>query len=197
MMQRLAVLGTGGVGKTAATIQYTSDHFVESYDPTIEDTYRKQVSIFDGEDAVCVEILDTAGQDEYTALRDTWCRTSDAFLLVYSITSRSSFETLTEFKQLIERVKEGQDNIPMVIIGNKCDMEQQREVTAMEGASLAASWGPNVRFFEVSAKIRVNIDEAFTECIRMVHTQASNNLKKLPGKKNKSGDKKNSKCSIL
>lgn len=148
---------------------------------------------------MCVEILDTAGQDEYAALRDTWCRWCDAFILVYSITSRSSFDQLEEFRALIERVKEGQDNVPIVIIGNKCDMEQQREVTALEGASLASSCGPNVRFFEVSAKMRINIDEAFNECIRMAHSASSSQKKSESGKKKSGAAKKNklNKCSIL
>ena len=87
--------------------------------------------------------------------------------------------------------------MPVVIIGNKCDMEQQREVSAMEGASLASSWGENVRFFEASAKLRINIDEAFEQCIRMVHEGANRNLGKKSSDSKKSKKSKLTKCSIL
>lgn len=96
-------------------------------------------------------------------------------------------------------MKEGEKNIPIVIVGNKCDMEQQREVTALEGASLATQWGPSTRFFEVSAKMRVNVDEAFNECVRLGLKNSSN---KSAEESSKKGDKKSRrklspKCSIL
>lgn len=90
MLYRLVVLGDGGVGKTALTIQLCLNHFVESYDPTIEDSYRKQVVI--DEEPCILEVLDTAGQEEYTALRDQWIRDGEGFVLVYSIAQRSTFE---------------------------------------------------------------------------------------------------------
>ena len=79
------------------------NHFIENYDPTIEDSYRKQVSV-DGQ-ACMLEVLDTAGQEDYTALRDQWVREGEGFVLVYSITSRSSFSRIQNFHQHIQRVK--------------------------------------------------------------------------------------------
>lgn len=81
-----------------------------SYDPTIEDSYRKSV-VLDGEQCV-VEILDTAGQEEYTALRDQWIRDGEAFVLVYNIWSRSSFTRITRFHNQIQRIKEGASQQP-------------------------------------------------------------------------------------
>ncbi|KAG0778963.1 hypothetical protein G6F21_012777 [Rhizopus arrhizus] len=93
MLYKLVVLGDGGVGKTALTIQLCLNHFVDSY--------RKQVVI---DDQPCVlEVLDTAGQEEYTALRDQWIRDGEGFLLVYSITSRSTFERIERFRNQIFR----------------------------------------------------------------------------------------------
>ncbi|KAI9836882.1 MAG: Ras GTPase [Sarea resinae] len=103
-MYKLVVLGDGGVGKTALTIQLCLNHFVETYDPTIEDSYRKQVQI-DGQPCM-LEVLDTAGQEEYTALRDQWIRDGEGFVLVYSISSRSSFSRIEKFYNHIQRVKE-------------------------------------------------------------------------------------------
>jgi GTPase KRas protein len=83
------VLGDGGVGKTALTIQLCSNHFVEEYDPTIEDSYRKQVVIDD--ESCLLEILDTAGQEEFTALRDQWIRDCEGFVLIYRFVGEKFF----------------------------------------------------------------------------------------------------------
>ncbi|KAJ2034035.1 RAS2 protein, partial [Coemansia sp. S2] len=125
----------------AATALPDSATFVPAggtYDPTIEDSYRKQVVI---DDQPCVlEVLDTAGQEEYTALRDQWIRDGEGFLLVYSITSRSTFERVERFRDQIIRVKD-QDNVPMMLVGNKCDKAQEREVSFQEGQAMARRLG--------------------------------------------------------
>jgi GTPase KRas len=77
---------------------------VETYDPTIEDSYRKQVVI--DQQSCMLEVLDTAGQEEYTALRDQWIRDGEGFVLVYSITSRASFSRIQKFYNQIQMVKE-------------------------------------------------------------------------------------------
>lgn len=142
---KLVVVGGGGVGKSCLTIQLIQSHFVDEYDPTIEgmpvrpsvfrfflltrlfaDSYRKQCVIDD--EVALLDVLDTAGQEEYSAMREQYMRTGEGFLLVYSITSRQSFEEITTFQQQILRVKD-KDYFPMVVVGNKCDLEGEREVT--------------------------------------------------------------------
>merc|ERR1712000_343119 len=98
---KICVLGDGGVGKTALTIQLCSNHFVEEYDPTIEDTWGKQV-VIDGQTCL-LEILDTAGQEEFTALRDQWIRECEGFIIIYSIVSRLSFHQVEVFKKQVLR----------------------------------------------------------------------------------------------
>ena len=133
------------------------------YDPTIEDSYRKQVTI---DDETCLlDILDTAGQEEYSAMRDQYMRTGEGFLLVYAITSRSSFEEVNTFREQIVRVKD-RDRVPIVICGNKCDLEDERQVSAQEGQDLAKSFG--APFLETSAKSRVNVEESFYELVREI-----------------------------
>lgn len=90
------------------------------------DSYRKQCVI--DEEVALLDVLDTAGQEEYSAMREQYMRTGEGFLLVYSITSRQSFEEITTFQQQILRVKD-KDYFPMVVVGNKCDLEGEREVT--------------------------------------------------------------------
>merc|ERR1712093_21771 len=175
---KICVLGDGGVGKTALTIQLCSNHFVEEYDPTIEDSYRKQVVI---DDQTCLlEILDTAGQEEFTALRDQWIRECEGFIIAYSITSSHSF-------QQVVRVKDD-DNLPMMLVGNKCDLEDEREVTTEEGAALAEKLG--CQFKEASAKSRKNVEESFYDLVRAIRKPKEGEVSQTkPGveKKGKSG----------
>ena len=79
------------------------------------------------DEVALLDVLDTAGQEEYSAMREQYMRTGEGFLLVYSITSRQSFEEITTFQQQILRVKD-KDYFPMVVVGNKCDLESEREV---------------------------------------------------------------------
>jgi len=188
---KLCCMGDGGVGKTSITIQLCSNHFVEMYDPTIEDSYRKQMVIDD--EAVMLEILDTAGQEELTAMRDQWIRGAEGYVLVYSITSRTSLEQVHAFRQQIVRVQDN-DDIPIIVVGNKCDLNHAREVSTEEGKELARSFG--AEFIEASAKSRTNIDQIFINVVRKVREKRGGNKKKSTqdGKKKKKLAKN---CSIL
>jgi len=160
---KLVVVGGGGVGKSALTIQFIQSHFVDEYDPTIEDSYRKQ-SVIDDEVAL-LDVLDTAGQEEYSAMREQYMRTGEGFLLVYSITSRNTFEEISIFHQQILRVKD-KDYFPVIVIGNKCDLENERQVSQQEGRDLAKKF--QCKFTESSAKQKINVDEAFYNLVREI-----------------------------
>lgn len=160
---KLVVVGGGGVGKSCLTIQLIQSHFVDEYDPTIEDSYRKQCVIDD--EVALLDVLDTAGQEEYSAMREQYMRTGEGFLLVYSITSKQSFDEIRTFQQQILRVKD-KDYFPMVVVGNKCDLDGEREVTRQEGENLAKLFG--CKFIETSAKSRINVDKAFYDIVREI-----------------------------
>ncbi|KAM7191056.1 ras small monomeric GTPase [Naviculisporaceae sp. PSN 640] len=160
---KLVVVGGGGVGKSCLTIRMVQDHFLDEYDPTIEDSYRKQC-VVDGTVAL-LDVLDTAGQEEYSAMREQYMRTGEGFLLVYSITSRQSFDEISTFHQQICRVKD-KDHVPMVLVGNKVDLEEHREVPTSEGERLAAEF--RAPFLETSAKDKVNVEEAFYSLVREI-----------------------------
>uniref|UniRef100_A0A8C7M742 RAS related 2 n=1 Tax=Oncorhynchus kisutch TaxID=8019 RepID=A0A8C7M742_ONCKI len=160
---RLVVVGGGGVGKSALTIQFIQSYFVTDYDPTIEDSYTKQCVI--DERAARLDILDTAGQEEFGAMREQYMRTGEGFLLVFSVTDRGSFEEIYKFQRQILRVKD-RDEFPMILVGNKADLELQRQVTQEEGQQLARQL--KVTYMEASAKIRMNVDQAFHELVRVI-----------------------------
>ncbi|KAH9263307.1 hypothetical protein BASA83_013339 [Batrachochytrium salamandrivorans] len=107
-----------------------------------------------------LEILDTAGQEEYTALRDQWIRDGEGFLLCFSITSRSTFERLERFKDQIERVKDidsARNTVPMIVVGNKADRTHDREVSVSEGTNLARHL--RCEYIETSAKTTLNVEK--------------------------------------
>lgn len=185
---RLVVVGGGGVGKSAITIQFIQSHFIDIYDPTIEDSYRKQISIDD--QVSMLDILDTAGQEEYSAMRDQYMRTGQGFLLVYSITSRTSFDEIAKFRDQILRVRDS-DVAPLVLVGNKSDLQEERQVTSQEGQDLASRW--RIPFFESSARLRTNIEEVFIQLIREIRKES------LPkgGVRTSFKDKRNKKCLLL
>lgn len=215
-LYKLVVLGDGGVGKTALTIQVSVpayslsldvanlkqlclNHFVETYDPTIEDSYRKQVVI--DQQSCMLEVLDTAGQEEYTALRDQWIRDGEGFVLVYSITSRNSFSRIQRFYSQIQRVKESSNAgsptgpsyltsqmpsnsyggpVPVMLVGNKSDKQHEREVSSAEGLALAKELG--CEFVEASAKNCINVEKAFYDVVRLLRRQRQQPLRQLDRK---------------
>lgn len=181
---KIVVLGSGGVGKSALTVQFVQGIFVEKYDPTIEDSYRKQVEV-DGQQCM-LEILDTAGTEQFTAMRDLYMKNGQGFVLVYSITAQSTFNDLQDLREQILRVKD-MDDVPMILVGNKCDLEDERVVGKDQGANLARSFN-NCAFLESSAKAKINVNEIFYDLVRQIN-------RKNPEKK--PNTKKKSKCVLL
>jgi GTPase KRas protein len=160
---KLVLVGVGGVGKSCLTIQYISNKFVDDYDPTLEDSYRKQVTI-DSEECI-LDIFDTAGQEDFSAVRDQYMRTGDGFLCVYSITLQASFDEAISLHEHILRVKDS-DEVPFVLVGNKCDLEPDREISTEKGKQLAVDL--SCPFLEASAKTRHNVVEAFETLVREI-----------------------------
>lgn len=148
---------------------------MESYDPTIEDSYRKQVEV-DGR-ACDLEILDTAGVAQFTAMRELYIKSGKGFLLVYSVTDANSLKELLALREQVLRIK-GSDNVPMVLIGNKCDLDEDRVVSIDDGIAVSHQWGL-VPFYETSAMYKTNVDEAFVDVVRQImRKEAQNSLEK-------------------
>lgn len=181
-LHKVIMVGSGGVGKSALTLQFMYDEFVEDYEPTKADSYRKKVML-DGEE-VQIDILDTAGQEDYAAIRDNYFRSGEGFLCVFSITEHESFSATMEFRDQILRVK-GDDNIPFLLVGNKADLEDKRQVSLEEAQNRAKQW--NVPYVETSAKTRANVDKVFFDLMREIRNlkqteSKANNGPRKPGK---------------
>jgi len=136
------------------------DRFVEDYDPTIEDLYRK-MCVIEGEETL-VDVLDTAGQEEFSAMREHYMLDGEGFLFVYSITDRGSFDLIRTYHQQILRVKDT-DSVPIILVGNKSDLESDRIVDLFEGQLIAQEFGWH--FAETSAKLGVNVTESFIDLV--------------------------------
>ncbi|KAK2157628.1 hypothetical protein LSH36_188g10018 [Paralvinella palmiformis] len=164
---KLVVVGDGGVGKSALTIQFFQKMFVQDYDPTIEDSYIQHTEI-DGKWCI-LDVLDTAGQEEFSAMREQYMRKGDGFLLVFSVTDIISYENIKNFFTQILRVKD-RESYPMILVANKVDLVHLRKVTEEQGRELAASL--KIPYIETSAKDPpLNVDTAFHEVVRIIRNQ--------------------------
>lgn len=181
---RIVMLGPGGCGKSAITIRYVAGNFVGKYDPTIEDSYRKQVEV--DQEPVMLDILDTAGQDEYSALRDQYTKTGHGFMLVFCVDRPETLRLMNMFYTKITRVTQ-MSRPPVLLIGNKCDLVKERLVERAEATQFARDI-LRTNYIETSAKTNTNIRNAFHSMVRLVkkHRQT------LPAQKNKK-----SKCTII
>eukprot|EP01084_Bolivina_argentea_P204149 348587_1 len=160
---KVVIVGAGAVGKSSLVIRYAIGDFFDHYDPTIEDYYRKLVEV-DGI-PVYLDMLDTAGQQEFASMQQEFYRQGAAFLIVYSITNPHSFTHAKSFKDKIIRARD-HDSPPIAImlIGNKCDLQDERQVQQSDGQKLADKW--NCPFQEVSAKELINVTHIFEELVR-------------------------------
>ncbi|XP_047599481.1 GTPase RhebL1 isoform X1 [Lutra lutra] len=145
--RKVVILGYRSVGKTSLAHQFVEGEFLEGYDPTVENTYSKIVTL--GKDEFHLHLVDTAGQDEYSILPYSFIIGVHGYVLVYSVTSLHSFQVIESLYQKLHE-GHGKTRLPVVLVGNKADLSPDREVQAVEGKKLAESWGAT--FMESSAR---------------------------------------------
>ncbi|NWU50201.1 DIRA2 protein, partial [Dromas ardeola] len=160
---RVVVFGAGGVGKSSLVLRFVKGTFRESYIPTIEDTYRQVISC---DKSICtLQITDTTGSHQFPAMQRLSISKGHAFILVYSITSRQSLEELKPIYEQICQIKGDIESIPIMLVGNKNDENQNREVDSSEGEAMAKKW--KCAFMETSAKLNHNVKELFQELLNL------------------------------
>lgn len=163
---RLVVLGAGGVGKSSLVLRFVRGTFRESYIPTIEDTYRQVISC--NQNICTLQITDTTGSHQFPAMQRLNISKGHAFILIYSIMSKQSFEELKPIFNDICEIKGDLENVPIMLVGNKSD-ETMREVSVQEGIELARKW--NSGFVETSAKTNHNVRELFRDLLHLDKTR--------------------------
>ncbi|GAA5848662.1 hypothetical protein JCM9279_002732 [Rhodotorula babjevae] len=190
---KVVMMGGGGVGKSALTVRFIHQIFVSAYDPTIEDSYRRNLNV-DGI-TVALEVLDTAGTEQFMSLSSLYVRSGDGFLLVFSLTSLDSVAELHTIWEQIQRIKETtqgmgagaagrgglgargggaamgekqeQPRVPIVLVGNKLDLQHERQVGREVAVNLSRSWG-GVPYYETSARKEINVAAIFEDVVRQM-----------------------------
>ncbi|KIM40444.1 hypothetical protein M413DRAFT_19135 [Hebeloma cylindrosporum] len=160
----VVVLGAGGVGKSALTVRFIRDVFVENYDPTIEEEYRRTITV-DGQ-LDSLEVLDTAGAEQFTSLNEVYIKSGRGFVLVFSLTQEATLQEVDNLRKQILRIKGGDTTAPIVVVGTKLDLVNEREVQRSTIQSLSARW--DLPFYETSAKRNWHVAEVFEDLLRQM-----------------------------
>jgi len=167
---KVLLLGNSYVGKTCILLRFSEDIFKENYDVTIGLNYRiKSMTVENN--PIKMQIWDTSGEEKFKAIAKNFYRGAHGVLLVYDICQKNSF---LDVKSWIEQIIENADNddIVMILCGNKCDNEKERKISKEEGENLAKNYG--IPFFECSAKNNININEMFETMAQKIYTKVGN-----------------------
>jgi len=186
---KIVVLGSGASGKSCLIRRLLQNTYVEKYDPTIEDTYSKELMV-DGQTCQ-LTIVDT-GVGEYQALTDGYIVTAEGVMILYAINSRSSFDYASKMRRRILELKRKSNRPPIILIGTKLDLSSDRTVSRDEGQKMANAWNPEYfhNYFELTSKeAQPTILESFSEMVRQIEDTRQM-------KKNPSQDE-GKKCSIM
>ena len=165
---QLGTLGDSGVGKSNLSSVYVNNKFYHEMIATIgfncliKDTTIKVNNI---EKKIKIKIWDTAGQEKFKSISVQYIKNCIGILLVYSIDDRNSLNNLENWIKDIKD-KTNYEKVPLILIGNKCDLEDERKVSKEEGEKFALKY--NIKFFECSAKNNINVNQAFESLINEV-----------------------------
>ncbi|KAI3400182.1 hypothetical protein diail_4067 [Diaporthe ilicicola] len=176
--RKVAIVGSRSVGKSSLAVQFVDGHFVESYYPTIENTFSKIIK-YKGQE-FSTEIIDTAGQDEYSIMNSKHFIGIHGYMLVYSVASLQSFEMVQVIREkLLNHL--GVEWVPIVIVGNKSDLRpEQRQVSTDDGKKLSEKY--NCAWTEASARYNENVGRGFDLLIAQIEKAQNPNEPPAGGK---------------
>ena len=169
---KLLTLGDSSVGKSSFIVKYIDDKFTYSYIATLGlDFKQKKIQLKSGEN-VRLRIFDTAGQERFKSISINFIKKANGILLLYDITNKFSFQSVNRW---MESIKEAAgEKISVILIGNKCDLEKEREVSKEEGKEKAKQF--NLPFYETSCKEGININEVFETLAEDILSKTSHNI---------------------
>nr|XP_061826341.1 ras-related protein Rab-8B-like isoform X2 [Nerophis lumbriciformis] len=153
---KLLLIGDSGVGKTCLLFRFSEDSFNTTFISTIGIDFKIRTIELDGK-RVKLQIWDTAGQERFRTITTAYYRGAMGIMLVYDISNEKSFENIKNWIRNIE--EHASSDVEKMVLGNKCDMADRRQVSKDRGEKLAIDYG--VKFFETSAKTSLNVEEAF------------------------------------
>ena len=189
---KILLIGNSGVGKSSLLLRFADDTFTDNFMPTIGVDFKIRTLEVDGK-TIKLQIWDTAGQERFKTITSSYYKGAHGIIVVYDVTDKESFKNIDTWMNEVE--KHASDNVSRILVGNKSDLTDSRQVATDEGKELADQY--NIRFMETSAKESANVEEAFTLMTkeiksRVVHTEArkpTQTGKKLSMSKNKKVEK--------
>ncbi|XP_042287604.1 RAB3D, member RAS oncogene family, a isoform X1 [Thunnus maccoyii] len=162
-MFKLLIIGNSSVGKTSFLFRYADDSFTSAFVSTVGIDFKVK-TIYRNDKRVKLQIWDTAGQERYRTITTAYYRGAMGFLLMYDITSQESFNAVQDWATQIKTYS--WDNAQVVLVGNKLDLEEDRQVPAEAAQRLATELG--FQFFEASAKDNINVKQVFDKLVDVI-----------------------------
>jgi len=161
---KVIIIGDSGVGKTSILSRFAGEDVTKSHISTIGIDFKIRTIKING-DEVKLQIWDTAGQERYETITTQYYRRAHGVILVYDISRRHSYDNMRKWLKYVDEY--ANSNVKMIIVGNKCDLEGEREVSPEDGKQLATQY--DVSFYETSAYAMINIDEAFSGIAKIIY----------------------------
>ncbi|XP_061604056.1 RAB3D, member RAS oncogene family, b isoform X1 [Phyllopteryx taeniolatus] len=162
-MFKLLIIGNSSVGKTSFLFRYADDSFTSAFVSTVGIDFKVK-TVFRNDKRIKLQIWDTAGQERYRTITTAYYRGAMGFLLMYDITNQESFNAVQDWATQIKTYS--WDNAQVILIGNKCDLEDDRLVPTEDGQRLAEDLG--FQFFEASAKDNINVKQVFERLVDVI-----------------------------
>ena len=176
---KFIVIGESSVGKSNLLLQFTDKRFEQTHDVTIGVEFGTKIVSYDGT-VYNIQVWDTAGQETYKAITKSYYRGAIGCLLVYDITNRETFEAVS--KWLIDIRESNPENTNIILIGNKLDLEEYRQVSYEEGKQFADD--NKIEFIETSAKTGKNVNSSFIKMVKNIDTKIKNGELSFDNKQN-------------
>ncbi|KAF7987650.1 hypothetical protein HCN44_003513 [Aphidius gifuensis] len=170
-MFKLLIIGNSSVGKTSFLFRYADDSFTSAFVSTVGIDFKVK-TVFRHDKRVKLQIWDTAGQERYRTITTAYYRGAMGFILMYDITNEESFNSVQDWITQIKTYS--WDNAQVILVGNKCDMEDERVISFERGKQLAEQLG--VQFFETSAKENINVKAVFEQLVDIICDKMSESL---------------------
>eukprot|EP00919_Chromeraceae_sp_WS-2016_P063874 GHVR01151141.1.p1 GENE.GHVR01151141.1~~GHVR01151141.1.p1 ORF type:complete len:212 (+),score=40.14 GHVR01151141.1:88-723(+) len=162
---KLLLLGDSAVGKSSLLKRYCDDQFSLQHVLTIGVDFKSKI-VKSGDKLLKLQIWDTAGQERFRTITPMYYRSANGIALVYDVTKTETFDNMRFW---VKELKDADENVQKILIGNKVDLESERAVPYQKGVALAAEFG--IPFFETSAKTNTNVDSAFMCIADLVRTR--------------------------
>lgn len=170
-MFKLLIIGNSSVGKTSFLFRYADDSFTPDFVSTVGIDFKVK-TVYRNEKRVKLQIWDTAGQERYRTITTAYYRGAMGFLLMYDISNQESFNAVQDWATQIKTYS--WDNAQVILVGNKCDLEDNRAISPEDGKRLADELG--LEFFEASAKDNINVKQVFERLVDIICEKMNESL---------------------